>query len=200
MTFANSTIRNSYKDNNDMKIWKSRLALAIVAFAISVAPAARAITIVTNVPDGTYVFTATDGDTALDGSSVTFSGDTIVSWALLDSLAASYNPFPPTAIPLTPSNSYVGSFGVLGPNAWYFTIYGNNTETNYYDFFEAQNNLFGPGAGGGTGALYDGFGDPTGNWNLRAAATPDTGDTLLLFGGALVALGIFRLRPGFASR
>jgi hypothetical protein len=181
-----------------MKTWKFALTLGLVAFALFCAPAGYAVSL---VPDGTYVFTATDGDTPLNGSSVTFSGDTIVAWSLLDSLAASYNPFPPTDIPLTQSNSFINSFGVLGPDAWYFTIYGNNFgTTNYYDFFEGQNNLFGAGPGGGTGALYDGFGDPTGNWSLRAASTPDTGDTIWLFGGALVALGLCRLRPGFASR
>ena len=191
-------IYNRYKDYNDMKIWKLALPLAVITFALVGAPSGYAVSL---VPDGTYIFTATDGDTALNGSSVTFSGDSIVSWSLLDSLASSYNPYPPTDIPLTPSNSFIGSFGVLGSNAWYFVIYGNNQSgPNYYDFFEAQNNLFGPGPGGGTGALYDGFGDPTGNWTPRGASTPDTGGTLWLFGGALIALGICRPRLRFASR
>jgi hypothetical protein len=181
-----------------MKNWKLGLALVVVTFALAVAPAGYAVSL---VPDGTYVFNATDGDTALDGSSVTFSGDAIVAWTLLDSLAASYSPFPPTDIPLTQFNSFINSFGVLGPNAWYFTIDGNNASgPNYYDFFEAQNNLFGPGPGGGTGALYDGFGDPTGNWTLRAVATPDTGGTIWLLGSALIALGVCQRRLRFASR
>ena len=179
-----------------MKLWKLSLALASVALVLSIAPAGHAVTL---VPNGTYVFTATDGDTALNGSSVTFSGDVIVSWNLLDSLAASYNPFPPTDIPLTPSNSFLGNWAVLGTNAWFFVIYGNNQSgPNYYDFFEAQNNLFGPGVGGGTGSLYDGFGDPDGNWSVRSV--PDSGDTLWLFGTALIALGAFQLRTRFASR
>lgn len=179
-----------------MKTSKFVLALAAAALVLSITPAGHATAL---VPDGTYVFTATDGDTALDGSSVTFLGDTIVGWNLLDSLAASYNPYPPTDIPLTPSNSFIYNFGVLGPNAWYFIIAGNNVfGANYYDFFEAQNNLFGPGPGGGTGALYDGFGDPTGNWSSRSV--PDTGYTFWLLGGALIGLAICRHRMQRASR
>lgn len=181
-----------------MKICKLALTLAVAALALALAPAGHAVSL---VPDGTYVFTATDGDTALDGSSVTFSGDNLVAWNLLDSLAASYSPYPPTDIPLTQFNSTINSFQVLGPNAWYFTIDGNNIGAgNYYDFFEGQNNLFGPGPGGGTGALYDGFGDPTGNWRLAAASTPDTGNTIWLLGAALISLGACRRRLGFASR
>jgi len=179
-----------------MKNCKFVLALAAVALVLGVTPAGHATSL---VPDGTYVFTATDGDTALNGSSVTFLGDVIVSWNLLDSLAASYSPFPPTDIPLTESNSFISGLGVLGPNAWYFIIAGNNSGgANYYDFFEGQNNLFGAGVGGGTGALYDGFGDPDGNWSLRSV--PDTGDTLLLFGVALIALGVCRYQLRLASR
>ena len=179
-----------------MKNWKFVVAFAAVALVLGITPAGYATTL---VPDGTYYFTATDGDTALNGSSVTWSGDVIVSWNLLDSLAASYNPYPPTDIPLTPANSYLGGWQALGPNAWYFTIYGNNSGgANYYDYFEAQNNLFGPGTGGGTGALYDGFGDPIGNWSTRSV--PDTGDTLWLLGGALLALGFCRHQMRLASR
>lgn len=181
-----------------MKPLKLALTLAVTALVLSLAPAGHASTL---VPDGTYVFTATDGDPNLNGSSVTFSGDTIVSWLMLDPLAPSYNPYPPTDIPLTPSNSSISAFGLFGPNQWYFIIDGQNFNgANYYDQFKGQNNLFGPGVGGGTGALYDGFGDPDGNWTLRVASTPDTGDTLWLFGTALIALGVCRLRLQFASR
>jgi hypothetical protein len=187
-----------------MKNWKLSLTLAVAAVALSVAPAVHAITITPSVADGTYTFIATDGNTALNGSTVTFSGDTIVAWNLLDSLAASYSPFPPTDIPLTQTNSFINSFGVLGTNAWYFVIDGNNSGgANYYDFFEAQNNLFGPGTGGGTGALYDGFGDPIGNWSIRAVSTPDSGSTFGLLSVALIALGAcrhLRLQRAFARR
>ena len=168
-----------------MKRWKLPLFLIVTVVASLTVPCAHGVSL---VPDGTYTFHATDGDTALDGSWVTFSGDSIVNWYLNDSLASSP---PPTDIPLTPSNSFIGSDGVLGPNAWYFTIEGNNIATNYYDFFEGQNNLFGAGTGGGTGALYSGFGDPIGNWQAAAAA-PDSGSTLTLLGAALISLAFAR--------
>ncbi len=164
-----------------MKILKLQLILAAAIVALASAFSAHAATL---VPDGTYTFSATDGDTALNGSWVTFSSDSIVNWYLNDSLASSP---PPTDLPLTPSNSFINSMGVLGTNAWYFIIDGNNIATNYYDFFEGQNNLFGAGTGGGTGALYSGFGDPIGNWGA-AAATPDSGTTLGLLALSLAGL------------
>ena len=119
--------------------------------------------------------------TALNGSTVTFSGDTIVNWFLTDALASTNGA--PTDIPLTPSNSSVVSQGAIGPNAWYFTIDGNHIATQPFDSFEGQNNLFGPGVGGGTGNLFDGFGDPAGNWTPVSA--PDSGSTLGLLAVAL---------------
>lgn len=170
-----------------MKFWnKSGIAVAVVAIALGTSRVAMAWTL---VADGTYVFTATDGDTALNGSSVTFLSDVIVDWNLVDPFAT---PPPPTEIPLTPSNSFIAGFGVFGPDQWYFIIDGNNIGTNYYDEFKGQNNLFGPGVGGGFGSLYDGFGDPDGNWSLQAPAVPEAADTLPLFAGALVALGTCR--------
>jgi hypothetical protein len=162
-----------------MKILKPQLMLIMAIVALCAAPLARAVPL---VPDGTYIFTATDGDTALNGSSVTFSGDTIVNWDLVDVLAP--NNGVPTDIPLTPANSFINSMGVLGANAWYFTIDGNHIGTQPFDSFEGQNNLFGPGVGGGTGSLFDGFGDPTGNWSA-AASTPDSGSSLALLTLAL---------------
>lgn len=178
-----------------MKTWKLQLSLIAAIITLATTPYAHAAPFVL---DGTYTFYSTDGDTALDGSWVTFSGDTIVNWYMNDPFALSP---PPTDIPLTPSNSFIANFGVFGPNQWFFVIDGNNIGTNYYDEFKGQNNLFGPGPGGGTGALYDGFGDPTGNWRFAAASVPDSGNTFALLGAALIALvSVRRLlrRPALA--
>ena len=166
-----------------MKMWKLALTLAFATLILSSAPATYATSF---VPDGSYTFTATDGDTALNGSFVVFKNDSIVNWMMFDSLAASYSPYPPTDIPLDPSNSSISSFGVFGPNLWYFIIDGNNfTGANYYDQFKGENNLF----ASGVGELYDGFGDPIGIWTYRPVSTPDTGDTFQLLAGALIGLG-----------
>jgi hypothetical protein len=159
-----------------MKISKFQLMLIMAIVALCAAPLAHAVPLL--VPDGTYIFTATDGDTALDGSTVTFSGNTIVSWDLMDALAATNGA--PTDIPLTPSNSFVVSQGAIGPNAWYFTIDGNHIATQPFDSFEGDNNVITSGAG----HLFDGFGDPTGIWTPVTA--PDSGSTLGLL---VVALG-----------
>ena len=158
-----------------MKLFKPQLMLIMTIVALCAAPLAHAVPM---VPDGTYMFTATDTNTALDGSTVTFSGDTIVNWHLVDALAP-HNGVP-TDIPLTPSNSTIVSSGVLGANAWYFTIHGNNIATKPFDSFEGDNNLNAPP---GVGHLYDGFGDPTGHWTPVSA--PDSGSTVGLLAVAL---------------
>lgn len=171
-----------------MKIFKPQLMLIMAILALCAAPLAHAVPLL--VPDGTYIFTATDGDTALDGSWVTFSGDNIVNWYMTDPLAASP---PPTDIPLTPSNSFVEQMGVFGPNIWYFVIDGNNFNgSNYYDQFKGDNNI--PGFGGSH--LYDGFGDPTGIWTPVTA--PDSGSTVGLLAvalGAVVGMSWLVRRP-----
>ena len=150
--------------------------LIMTIVALCAAPLAHAVPM---VPDGTYMFTATDTNTALDGSTVTFSGDAIVNWDLMDALAP-HNGVP-TDIPLTPSNSSIISMGVLGANAWYFTIHGNNIATKPFDSFEGDNNLF-----PGPGHLYDGFCDPTGIWTPVSA--PDSGSTVGLLTVALAGV------------
>lgn len=171
-----------------MKLWKLSLTALVAALVVVAAgPVARANPFVL---DGTYAFTATDGDNALNGSTVTFLNDVIVNWNLVDPIAVSP---PPTDIPLNPSNSSISSFGVFSTDTWYFIIDGNNfSGANYYDEFKGQNNLFGPGVGGGTGSLYDGFGDPNGNWTLRTSSVPDASGTFQLLAGALTALGTCR--------
>jgi hypothetical protein len=162
-----------------MKIFKLPLTLTAAILALATAISAHATSI---TPDGTYIFQSTDGNTALDGSWVTFSGDNIVNWYMTDPFAVSP---PPTDIPLTPSNSFVEQKGVFGPNIWYFIIDGNNfTGTNYYDQFKGDNNI--PGFGGSH--LYDGFGDPTGVWSLRTTSVPDSGTTFGLLALSLVGL------------
>jgi len=171
-----------------MKILKLSLLAAAAALVVGTGTAARADGIADLVPDGTYTFHATDGDTALDGSSITFQNDVPVSWNLVDFLSTG-SQYPPTTIPLTPANSQLNPSdiyaGVYGPNAWSFEFISDNPGVYYYDSFTADNNLFGPGVGGGTGQLYDGFGDPNGNWTA-----PDASGTFQLFVGALTALGV----------
>jgi hypothetical protein len=159
-----------------MKISKLQLMLIMAIVTLCAAPLAHAVPLL--VPDGTYIFTATDGDTALDGSTVTFSGDIIVNWDLMDALASTNGA--PTDIPLTPSNSFVVSQGAIGSNEWFFTIDGNHIATQPFDSFEGENNVLNPGFG----SLFDGFGDPTGHWTPVSA--PDSGSTLGLL---VVALG-----------
>jgi hypothetical protein len=155
------------------------------------------------VPDGTYVFDSTDGNTALNGSTITFSDDAIVSWDLLDATISPGVNLPP----LTPANSSIVCsfvFGATdyGSEGWYFTIaspVGVSSKNSSTFWFESENDLSAPGAGGGTASFYDGFGngpntDPAGNWALAAnvpnASTPDAASTLELFAGALTALGV----------
>jgi hypothetical protein len=179
-----------------MKTDKLLLIMTAAILVLAAAPIARAVPL---VPNGTYMFTSTDTDTALNGSWVTFSGDQIVNWNLVDVLATTNGV--PTDIPLTPANSFILSSGVLGSNLWYFTIDGNHIATQPFDSFEGENNLFPPGPGGGTGALFDGFGDPYGNWS--PVATPDSGSSFVLLGTAMIGIaGLQALvrRPVFLAK
>jgi hypothetical protein len=157
-----------------MKTDKLLLIMTAAILVLAAAPIARAVPL---VPNGTYMFTSTDTDTALNGSWVTFSGDQIVNWNLVDVLATTNGV--PTDIPLTPANSFILSSGVLGSNLWYFTIDGNHIATQPFDSFEGDNNVITPGAG----HLFDGFGDPTGQWTPVSA--PDSGSTVGLLAVAL---------------
>lgn len=170
-----------------MKIFKSLLMLIMAIVALSAAPLVHATSIVPNfVANGTYAFTATDGNTALDGSWVTFNNDVIVNWDMKDALASTNGA--PTDIPLTPSNSSVTSQGAIAPNEWYFTIDGNHISTQPFDSFEGDNNVITSGAG----HLFDGFGDPTGVWTPRAV--PDSGSTVGLLVVSLIGIvGVGRL-------
>lgn len=180
-----------------MKLIKISIAAAIAVLALGACTAQA-----NQIVDGTYTFTATDGNTFLDGSWIKFSGDSIVDWYLKDSkINSSTQQYPTTDLPLTPLNSFLASSAVLGVNAWYFTIDGNNIAVNYYDEFKGQNNLFGPGSGGGLGSLYVGFGDPDGNWTMvtshATTNVPDAASTLPMLAGALTILGTCR---NFARR
>jgi hypothetical protein len=186
------TIRN-------MKLLKSSLVAAVAAFVVGTGTVANAGA-VNYVADGTYYFTATDGNTYLNGNWITFSGDTIVDWYLNNSKVAPGELYPPTEQPLTPANSQQNPnnpwTGIFGPDMWAFDIVHNNIVTaypdlapNYYDWFHGSNNLEGPGAGGAVGRLYNGYGDPQGTWGPRVAAVPDASGTLSLFVCALIALG-----------
>jgi hypothetical protein len=183
-----------------MKLFKLSLAAAVAALVVGTVPVARA-TVIPLVPDGTYYFYATDGDTALDGSNITFANDVPVSWYLLDKLENGSS-VPPSTNPLTPANSQLDPSdpfaGVYGPNEWAFNFISNTLAVNFYDFYEAGNNLAGPGVG----QLYDGYGDPIGTWGPARASVPDASGTFQLFAGALTALGTCKafLRGRAASR
>lgn len=176
-----------------MNLKKLGLAAVLAVFACG-AYSAKA----NQVQDGTYVFTATDGNSFLNGSWVKFSGDSIVDWYMTDSkIDSATQQYPTTDLPLNPLNSHLAASGVFGLNVWYFIIDGNNIGVNYYDEFKGQNNLFGPGVGGGLGSLYVGFGDPDGNWTKSVdtnARVPDVASTLPMLAGALTILGVARAR------
>jgi hypothetical protein len=112
--------------------------------------------------------------------------------------------------PLTPANSSIISSFVFGQtqygsDGWFFTIGSpvgvSSTDASTF-WFESQNELFGPGVGGGLASIYDGFGngastDPDGNWvalhhSGGSATAPDASGTLQLFAGALSALAVGR--------
>jgi hypothetical protein len=169
------------QDLKSMKLSNLLLGLLVAATIVGFAAKVRA----NNIQDGTYVFFSTDGDTALDGSTVTVASDIFVSWHLVDSL------FPyPLDLPLTPSNSFIVSSGVLGPSAGYFVIDSNNIASDPFASFEGQNALFGDLGNGSVGSLYDGNGDPIGDW-VRVSA-PDASSTIQLLAGALLALAAGR--------
>jgi hypothetical protein len=195
-----------------MKLLKFSIGAAVAALLAGSATVTQA----QDVGNGTYTFESTDGNTAFDGSTVTFLNDNLVSWDMTDSVAQSlYYPgagsWYTTTLPLTPANSMSGvqfdtlndvntyQFdGVLAPNEWAFHILSDTLDVNYYDYFEAGNNV--DTSGSSLGSLYDGFGDPHGNWVLNSV--PDATDTVGLMAGALMILGTCKscLRGRAASR
>ena len=101
---------------NLKKISIAAAAAAVLAFGASSAKA-------TQVTDGIYTFTATDGNSYLNGSWVKFSSDNIVDWFLTDSkIDATTQQYPTTTLPLNSSNSHVTNIGVYGQNQWFFII------------------------------------------------------------------------------
>jgi hypothetical protein len=193
-----------------MKLLKLSLVAAGAALVIGTGTLARA----NDVADGTYVFHATDGNIALDNSSVTFKSDGIVSWNLVDDSTSQYAwlplgyGYPALFPPLTPDNSSIIGQATYangtGPDAFSFSIgspSGGVASTNESIFwFEGQNNL------NNQSALWDGAtfnpvpGDPIGVWTL--ASVPDASGTFVLLVVALTALGTCKsfLRRPAASR
>jgi hypothetical protein len=190
-----------------MNVSRSGLGVLVAALLLVSAASARA----NEVADGTYTFTATDGNTFLDGSWVQFSGDEIVSWDLVDSSAAgeygwlasfSGYGYPSLFPPLTPGNSAVITsltyLGGTGPDPFSFTIGspgapdGPTSAASSIFYFEGQNNL------SGSSALYDSatfnpvITDPEGIWlpSLAVSAAPDAFGTLALLAGGLTALAV----------
>src|SRR5580698_4902239 len=158
---------------------KLSLWAASAALIVGTANLARA----NDVADGTYTFTATDGNTALDGSTVTWSGDMIQGWNLVDSAQGGQG----EGLPLTTGNSSIIEQGTFGTDDWYFEI-GNPSgvdSTSDADFFFEGENI------GAVGFLYDKAGDPTGVWT-QGSGVPDSSGTLELIAGALVAIAVCR--------
>lgn len=199
-----------------MNLVKNILSFTFATVAVAFVAGSASVAQASEIANGAYAYTATDGNTALNGSTITFQNDVPVSWDLVDTLSIG-SQWPPTTIPLTPANSQLDPndvwAGVYGPDQWAFTIITLTPGVNYYDYFEAQNNLFGPGAGGGLGSLYDGFGDGSsaGTWSqvshpsvpaaVYGVAAPDASSTFKLFALALFALGAckpFLPRPALA--
>jgi hypothetical protein len=185
------------------------LKLSLVA---SVLAAGAATTVrADGVVDGTYVFTATDGITVMDGSWVTITGSgpgqEISAWNLVDTSITPefWEPAPGLLPPLfsgAPGNSSVISSIMYsdgtGPDAFSFSIGSPpgvpSTDASAF-WFEGQNNL------NGFSALYDGFGnntfvtpatDPTGVWTLESISpVPDATGTFGLLVAALAAMWAF---------
>jgi hypothetical protein len=193
------------------------LKLSLVASVL----AAGAATVVRadGVVDGTYVFTATDGNTVMDGSWITISGSGasqgLSAWDLVDSSITPefWEPAPALLPPLW-SNGVDGNSSVIsstmysngtGPDAFSFSIgspVGVPSTDESAFWFEGQNNL------NGFSALYDGFGnntfvtpatDPIGVWTLESVSpVPDATGTLWLMVAALAAMWAFK--PAFDGR
>jgi hypothetical protein len=162
-----------------IKLLKLSLWAASAALIAGTGGLARA----NDVADGTYTFKATDGNTALDGSTVTWSGDFIQGWNLVDSAPGGQN----EGLPLTVGNSSIIEEGTFGANDWYFEIgspQGVDSTSDADFFFEAEN--IGP-----VGFIYDKSGDPTGTWT-QGSGVPDSSGTLELVVGAMVALAACR--------
>jgi hypothetical protein len=162
-----------------MKLLKLSLWAAAVAVIASMTGIARA----GDVADGTYTFKATDGNTALDGSTVSWSGDAIDGWNLVDSAPGGQG----EGLPLTVANSSIIEQGTFGTDNWYFEI-GSPTgvdSTSDADFFFEGENI------GTTGFLFDKSGDPTGTWT-QGSGVPDSSGTLELIAGGLLAMGACR--------
>lgn len=182
-------------------------AILVGSVAFAAKPALAIVPISFDVANGTYTFTATDGNTQLDGSTVTFLDDNIISWDLVDTTAlsqgypASYDPF---IAPLTSANSSVFNLTTYnngsGPNAFSFEVaspVGSTATDGSIFYFEGQNNL------NGYSALYDGFGggspegpvipsfeltDPQGVWTADISTVPDASSSMALMAGSMTAL------------
>jgi hypothetical protein len=159
------------------------LKLSLWAASAALIAGTGSLAYANDVADGTYTFKATDGNTALDGSTVTWSGDLIDGWNLVDSAQGGQG----EGLPLTVGNSSIIEEGTFGTNDWYFEIGSPSgvDSTSDADFFFEGENV------GTIGFLYDKSGDPTGTWT-QGSGVPDSTGTLELVAGALVALTFCR--------
>jgi hypothetical protein len=86
-----------------------KTSLAAAALVLGTASVARA----NQIADGTY---------SIDGICFTFQDDNLVSWNSIDSHGGGA---------LTDANGFLCSTGVLGANAWYFTVNENSIIDKY---------------------------------------------------------------------
>jgi hypothetical protein len=169
------------KSTKIMKLLKLSVVAAVAAL-VGFGTSARA-TGFTGIGNGTYVFTAAAGQlTFANGSTVTFSGNELIAWDLLDPSAPANVDFPLVYnIPGDANNSVINadSAGVYANNEWAYNI-DSTVSTSVAAYFEIANN-----------AIYDGVGDPTGSWSVATsqARVPDASGTFQLMAGALTALG-----------
>jgi len=161
-----------------MKMLKVILSLAVSGLLVGAGLAAYAAT-----PSYTFVFEATSGTTALNGSTITIQGDTITSWNL-DPVVFT----PPTLTSASANSSVTASAITVDASTWdgSFTI----TETdNPLWSYSGQDT-------GGSGSLdvyYNGYEiDPPGTWT-PLVSVPDAVHSFQLFALALAALGASHL-------
>lgn len=129
-----------------MNLFKTSLAAAALVFGT--ANLARA----NQIADGSY---------SVDGICFTFKNDDLVSWNSIDSHGGGA---------LTDANGFLCSTGVLGANAWYFTVNENSILDKYSGIW----------TDGGTGGD---SGNTTGSNSV-----PDNSGTFGLVLGGLIAI------------
>jgi hypothetical protein len=125
-----------------------KTSLAAAALVLGTASVARA----NQIADGTY---------SIDGICFTFQDDNLVSWNSIDSHGGGA---------LTDANGFLCSTGVLGANAWYFTVNENSIIDKY------------------SGICADGGSGGEGGTTTGSNSVPDNSGTFGLVLGGLIAI------------